>query len=131
MKVSNVFHTLTLKQSFWKTKTFLKKLEYRFLVETTKIENTSFPFKTALSEIKVKAVITLFFRNIFASFRTSWKKLIWCTKDPDVHIRIFRKRWSLILGCFFPVSILNSFYVILVSFWHFGKFPLGVRWTLL
>ena len=25
---------------FWKTKTFFKKLEYRFLVEATKIENT-------------------------------------------------------------------------------------------
>ena len=31
-----------------------KKLEYRFLVETTKIENTSFPFITALSEANVK-----------------------------------------------------------------------------
>ena len=31
-----------------------EKLEYRFLVETTKIENTSFPFKTALSEANVK-----------------------------------------------------------------------------
>ena len=56
VKVSNVFNTfLTLKQIFWKTKTFFKKLEYCFLVETTKIENTSFPFKTALSEANVKA----------------------------------------------------------------------------
>ena len=54
MKVSNVFNTLTLKQIFWKTKTFFKKLEYRFLVETTKIENKSFPFKTALSKANVK-----------------------------------------------------------------------------
>ena len=54
VKVSNVFNTLTLKQIFWKTKTFFKKLEYLFLVETTKIENTSFPFKTALSEANVK-----------------------------------------------------------------------------
>ena len=51
MKVSNVFNTLTLKQISWKTKTFFKKLEYRFLVERTKIQNTSFPFKTALSEM--------------------------------------------------------------------------------
>ena len=35
-------------------KNFFKKLEYRFLVETTKIENTSFPFKTALSKTNVK-----------------------------------------------------------------------------
>ena len=54
VKVSNVFNTLTLEQIFWKTKTFFKKLEYHFLVETTKIENTSFPFKTALSETNVK-----------------------------------------------------------------------------
>ena len=35
-------------------KTFFKKLENRFLIETTKIENASFPFKTALSEANVK-----------------------------------------------------------------------------
>ena len=29
-------------------------MEYRFIVETTKIENASFPFKTALSEANVK-----------------------------------------------------------------------------
>ena len=54
MKVSNVCNTLTLKQSFCQTKNFFKKLEYRFLVETTKIESTLFPFKTALSEANVK-----------------------------------------------------------------------------
>ena len=54
VKVSNVFNTLTLKQIFWKTKTFFKKLDYLFLVETTKIENTSFPFKTTLPEANVK-----------------------------------------------------------------------------
>ena len=54
MNVLNVFNTLTLIQIFWKTKTFFKKLEYRFLVETTKIENTSFPFKTTLPEANVK-----------------------------------------------------------------------------
>ena len=54
VKVSNVFNTLTFKQIFWKTKTFFKKLEYHFLFETTKTENTTFPFKTALSEANVK-----------------------------------------------------------------------------
>ena len=54
MKVSNVFNNLTLKKKSWKTKTFFKKLEYGFLVETIKIENTLFPFKTALSEANVK-----------------------------------------------------------------------------
>ena len=54
VEVSDVFNTLTLKQIFRKTKTFFKKLEHRFLVATTEIENTSFPFKTALSETNVK-----------------------------------------------------------------------------
>ena len=44
----NVFNTLTLKQIFWKTKTFFKRLEHRFLDERTKIEHASFPFKTAI-----------------------------------------------------------------------------------
>ena len=44
------FETLTL----WKMKTFFKKLEYRFLVESTKIENASFPHKTAISDANVK-----------------------------------------------------------------------------
>ena len=52
VKILNVFKTL--KQIFWKTKTFLKKLEYSFLVEITKIENVSFPDKTATSEANVK-----------------------------------------------------------------------------
>ena len=54
VKVLKVFNTLTLIQVFWKTKTVFKKMEYHFLVETTKIESTSFPFKTALSEANFK-----------------------------------------------------------------------------
>ena len=46
-------------------------------------------------------VTTLFFWKICFSFRTSWKELIWCTNDPNVHICIFRKRLSSILGWFF------------------------------
>ena len=45
VEILKVFNTLTLQQIFWKTKTFFKKLEYRFLVESTKIENASFPYK--------------------------------------------------------------------------------------
>ena len=54
MEILNVFNKLTLTQNLWKTKTFFKKLEYRFLVAITKIENTSFPFKTVPSEANVK-----------------------------------------------------------------------------
>ena len=35
-------------------KSFLRKLEYHFLVERTKIEKSSFPYKTAISEANVK-----------------------------------------------------------------------------
>ena len=35
-------------------KTFSKKLEYGFLIESTKIKNASFPYKTATSETNVK-----------------------------------------------------------------------------
>ena len=31
-----------------------KKLEYHFVVESTKIDNITFPYKTALSEANVK-----------------------------------------------------------------------------
>ena len=34
--------------------TLFKKLEYHFLDESTKIENITFPYKTALSETSVK-----------------------------------------------------------------------------
>ena len=50
----NDFNTLTLKYIFWKTQTLFKKLEYNFLVESTKIGNITFPYKTALSEANVK-----------------------------------------------------------------------------
>ena len=52
--ILNVFITLTLKQVFWKTKPFLKKLEYRFLVESTTIGSATLLYKTALSKTNVK-----------------------------------------------------------------------------
>ena len=36
-------------------KTFFKKLKYHFLIQSTKIESTSFSYKNALSEVDVKA----------------------------------------------------------------------------
>ena len=54
VEILNVFNNLTLKQIFWKKKTFFKKLEHRFLVESTNIENASLPYITAISEVNVK-----------------------------------------------------------------------------
>ena len=54
LEILNVFYALTLKQILGKTQTLFKKLEYRFLVENTKIENATFPYKAVLSEANVK-----------------------------------------------------------------------------
>ena len=57
MEILNVFNTLTLKQIFWKKKTFLKKLEYWFLVESSKIKNASFPYNAAISDVKTNRMV--------------------------------------------------------------------------
>ena len=36
----------------FENETFFKKLEFRFLAESNKIENATFPYKTAMSEGK-------------------------------------------------------------------------------
>ena len=54
VKIWNVFNILYLKQIFWKTKNFFKKLEYYFLVERTNIDKASVPCKIAISEANVK-----------------------------------------------------------------------------
>ena len=118
VKILNVFSSLTLKHIFWKTKTFFKKLENYFLVGSTKIENASFPCKTAISGANVKKNTKwtyhkersftsnyLIFWKLCLSLRTCYKKLICCTKDPNAHIYTSCKRWSFIWGGFFPVSI--------------------------
>ena len=64
---SGEFNTVILKQVFWKTKTFIINLEYRFLVENTKIENASLPYKTSMSEANVKT-------NIMASTKWTYHK---------------------------------------------------------
>ena len=58
-------------------KTFFKKLEYRFIVKTTKIENATFPNKIALPEACVRDTLKGF--NILTDilpmlhFCTPWK----------------------------------------------------------
>ena len=54
LEILSVFNILTLKQVFWKTKTFFEKLKYHFLVEGATIESATFPYKTDLSEANVK-----------------------------------------------------------------------------
>ena len=133
LEILTVFNTLTLEQIFWITKTFFKKLDYRLVVESTKIKKASWPYKTAMSEANFKtnkigdekvpitkngvlSVTTLLFWKFCFSVRTSYKELILCTNYLNVNIHLFRERWSFILGCLFPVSILKCYSKILEIF---------------
>ena len=62
MKVFN-----TLKVIFWKKETFFKKLEYRFLIESMRIESRSFRYKTAISKTNVKT-------NVMVSTKRTYHK---------------------------------------------------------
>ena len=92
---------------------------YHFLVEATKIENTSLQFKTAKSEANVKAnrmataKWTYYKEWSFASNCLIFLENFFQFQNLlNVNIHIFLKRWSLILGCFFPVSIFNQLVLI-------------------
>ena len=66
-KLLIVCSTLNLEPIAKKRKTFFKKLEYRLLIESTKIENVSFSYKTALSGANVKT-------NSMVSTKWTYKK---------------------------------------------------------
>ena len=117
LEILDVFTTLYLKLSFWKTKTFFKKLKYHFLVWSTNIESAKFLHKTALSEANVRAGgagstkwtyhkgqsfssnYGIFLKILFQSTNSS-KELIRCTNYPNGHVHTFYKRWSFIWRCF-------------------------------
>ena len=84
-EILNVFNTLTLKPVVLKTKTFFKKLEYLFLVASTRIQNATFLYKPALSEANVKT------------------NRMWSTKW------IYRKERSFASNCFILLKILLQF----------------------
>ena len=150
--IFNIFNTSTLKLVFSKTKTFFKKLDYCFLVHSTKIETAASPYKTTLSKANGKTnrmgctngpitksvvltVTTLFFWKFCFSSRTSYKKLIWCTNHPDVHIHTFRKNWRFIWGCFYG-WIIDIFYLSCIAcpFWSILLSPLWLvplYWSLM
>ena len=58
VKILNVFNIFNFEADFLENENFFKKLEYSFLVESTEIENVSFPYKTATSETNVKTNVT-------------------------------------------------------------------------
>ena len=54
LEILKVLNTLTLRQIFFENENLFKKTGVPFLGESTKIENASFPFKTAILEANVK-----------------------------------------------------------------------------
>ena len=92
-------------------------MEYRFLGESTKNENATFPYKTSLLEANVKtnrmgskkwayhkkrrfAINYFIFSKILFQLRASDKKLIWCTNHPNFHIHNFESVEVLFEGVF-------------------------------
>ena len=110
---------------------FFKKLEHRFSLESIKIRNATFPYKTALSELSVKTNRMEHtkwtchkewpFLDFCFSIRTSYKELNWWVNFPNVHIHTFRKRSSFIWGYFFPASIFQCYYNF-IKFFCFYKY---------
>ena len=110
-------------------KTIFKKLEYRFLIDSTKFENayfhTKLPYqKLMLRQIEwwlqsgpitkngVSPVTNLFSWKFCFNLRTIYKELIWCTNNPNARNCTFCKRWSFIWRYFFLVSILKKKHVL-------------------
>ena len=87
-----------MKQIFWKTKTFFKKLEYRLLVENTKIENALFPYKFVMSEANVKT-------NRMVS--TKWTHSL-SSSNIFVFLPLQRHFYKSILLLLFFVSVFNK-----------------------
>ena len=94
-EILSVFITVTLKQVFWKTKAFFKKLECFVLVESPVIESPTFPIKTALSKANVK---TCRIRSIKSTYHKG--------RDFAPNYFIFSKKlvwiWILFEGVFNP-----------------------------
>ena len=102
--ILKVFKTLTLKHVFRKTKTFLKKLEYHFLVQSTLNESALFPCKTALSKVRISHPGLFLGKGILKISRKftgehSCREVILIWNATEIALR---HRW-------FPVNLLHIF----------------------
>ena len=96
-----------MKQVFWKMKTFFQKTEVPFFSWKYEEWKRNILYKTALSETNVNGMVsTKWTYHKERSF--DFKELSRCTNYSNVPIDTFRKHWSFIFECFFPVSILKS-----------------------
>ena len=123
----------TLNLIFSKTQILFKKLEYRFLVESTKIENSTFSYKTVMSEANVKADRIgstkwhkkrgfasnyFIFSKILFQFKNSYKELIWLEpatkgvlwKKPQACNFIKKEILAQVFSCEFCEISKNTFF---------------------
>ena len=127
VEIVNIFNTLTLKQVFVKMKTFLKNRSTAFYLKALRLKTYHFHTKLPYQKLMLRqtewsvqnrpitknrplSVTTLFFWKFCFSLRTSYKELIWCTNDPNVHILNFFKHYSFVWQCFFHVSFFSLKY---------------------
>ena len=118
--ILNVFNILTLKQIF--RKTFFKKLEYSFLVESTKIKNVSFPYRIAVSKTNVKI-------NRMVSTKSTFHKEECFVSNYVIFLKILFQLKNLFKKSWFDVPTAQiSIFILSVSaglFFH-GAFSLWV-----
>ena len=127
VEILNVFNILTLKQIFWKTKTFFKKLEYRNKLKALRLKTHHFHTKLPHQNLMLRQrewwvkngpmtnngvlpLTTLIFWKFCFSLGTSYIELIWCTNNPNAHVRTFLQELQFYLTCFFLVffSLINA-----------------------
>ena len=112
--------------SFLKDENLFQKnwISYCLLVESTKIENATFPYRTALSAANFNTnrmgsskqtyhknevlplTTSLFLKILFQYIRTSYKELIWCTNTQMSMFILYVRAGVLFKGAFSPLSIL-------------------------
>ena len=126
LEILNVFNTFTLQPIFSKMKTFFKNQGYCFLIESTRIENATFPHKTDQSEANVKTSRMgstrwtnhkerRFASNyfIFSKNLLQVKNLVWKVhlkyQPPKCPCSYFSKVLEFYLRLLFPCEILNYF----------------------
>ena len=75
------FQYLNFETDFLENENFFKKLEYRFLAESTNIENASFPYKTAISEASLKT-------NRMVSTKQIYRKKLSFARNQFIFLKI-------------------------------------------
>ena len=120
------FWTSSIRYKFSKKHKLFKKLEYRFLVESTEIYNITFPYKTALSEANIKTnrmgstKLTYHKERSFPSNHVPFSKILFQFRNlvyrvdliyqpPKRPYSYFSKALEFYLRVSFPVSILKIY----------------------